>query len=166
MGPAVEAVEHRLGTPEIEGVPVLALQRDPDILQRPQMREHRRYLERAYQPETRHVGRRQRRDILSLVQNLAGRRLQELGQEIEARRLAGPVGPDQRMNAATADPQIDTANGEETRKFLGQSVGFKNELIGQSNFPHRPSQAMFPSGVTEFLKVSGPGTPWMRHRPA
>src|SRR5216684_2807517 len=114
MRAAVEAVEHRLGTPEIEGVPVLALQRDPDILQRRQMP--------------------------SLVQNLAGRRLQELGQEIEARRLAGPVGPDQRMNAATADPQIDTANGEETRKLLGQPVGFKNELIGQSDFPHRPSR--------------------------
>jgi hypothetical protein len=42
------------------------------------------------------------------------------------------------MNAATADPQIDTANGEETRKFLGQSVGFKNELIGQSNSPLGP----------------------------
>ena len=141
MGAAVEAVEHRFGTPEIEGVPVLALQRDPDILQRGQMREHRRNLERAHQAETRHVGRRQRRDILSLVQNLAGRRLQELGQEIEARGFAGPVRPDQRMNAATADPQIDIANGEEPREFLGQSVGFENELIGQSNFPHQPSPA-------------------------
>jgi hypothetical protein len=40
------------------------------------------------------------------------------------------------VNAATADPQIDIANGEESRKFLGQSVGFENELIGQSKFPH------------------------------
>jgi hypothetical protein len=43
------------------------------------------------------------------------------------------------MLPATANPQIDAANGEESREFLGQSVGFKNELIGQSNFPHRPS---------------------------
>src|SRR6266550_4219544 len=140
IGAAVETVEHRFGTPEIEGVPVLTLQRDPDVLQRRQMREHRRNLERAHQTETRHVGRRQRRDILSLVQDLPGRRPQELGQEIETRRLAGPVRPDQRMNTATANPQIDTANGKKPREFLAQSVGFENELIGQSNLPHQPSR--------------------------
>jgi hypothetical protein len=43
------------------------------------------------------------------------------------------------VNAATADPEIDIANGEEACEFLGQSVGFENELIGQSNFPHQPS---------------------------
>jgi hypothetical protein len=42
------------------------------------------------------------------------------------------------MNTATANPQIDTANGKEPREFLGQSVGFENELIGQSNVPHQP----------------------------
>jgi hypothetical protein len=44
------------------------------------------------------------------------------------------------MNTATANPQIDTANGKEPREFLGQSVGFENELIGQSNLPHQPSR--------------------------
>src|SRR5580704_15171316 len=43
------------------------------------------------------------------------------------------------MNTATANPEIDIANGEEPRELLGQSVGFENELIGQSNFPHWPS---------------------------
>ena len=119
---------------------MLALQRDPHIFQRGQMRKHRRNLERAHQAKPRHIGRRHRRDVLSLVENLAGRGLQELGQQIEARRLAGPVRTDQRVNAATADPQIDIANGEEPREFLGQSVGFENELIGQSNFPHQPSR--------------------------
>jgi hypothetical protein len=42
------------------------------------------------------------------------------------------------VNAATADPEIDIANGEKPRELLGQSVGFENELIGQSNFPHQP----------------------------
>ena len=41
MGAAVEAVEHRLGAPEIEGVPVLTLQRDPDVLERGEVRKHR-----------------------------------------------------------------------------------------------------------------------------
>ena len=39
-------------------------------------------------------------------------------------------------NAAAADPKIDVANGEKAREFLGQSTGFENELISQSNFPH------------------------------
>src|SRR6516162_9930935 len=38
----IEAVEHRLGAPEIEGMAVLALQRDADIFQPGQMREDRR----------------------------------------------------------------------------------------------------------------------------
>ena len=137
-GAAVEAVEHRFGAPEIEGMAVLTLQRDPDIFQRGQVRKHSRNLERTHQPQARHVGRRHRRDVLSLVENLAGRRLQELGQEIEARGFAGPVRTDQRVNAATADPKINIANSEETREFLGQSAGFENELISQSNFPHQP----------------------------
>ena len=114
---------------------MLALQRDADILERGQMRKYRRNLERADEAEARHVGRRHRRDVLPLVQNLARGRLQELGQQIEARRLAGAVRPDQRVNTAAAHLESDVANGEETCEFLGQSVGFENELIGQTISP-------------------------------
>src|SRR5882724_6973875 len=116
-------------------MPVLTLQRDPHILERGQMRKYRRNLERAHQAEACHIGWRQRRNILALVQDLTRRRLQELGQEVEACRLAGAVWTDQRMDAATADPKANVANGKETREFLGQSVGFENELISQSNSP-------------------------------
>ena len=115
------------------------------------MREHRRNLERAHQAKTRHIGRRQRRNILSLIKNSAGGRAQELGQEIETRRLAGPVGADQGVNAATADPKIDIANGEKAREFLGQAMGFENELIGQSNFPRQPSPRSDIAGGSFFL---------------
>jgi hypothetical protein len=59
------------------------------------------------------------------------------------------------VNTATANLEIDIANGEEPRKFLGQSVGFENELIGQSNFPHRLSRAKFASRVADFLVPAG-----------
>src|ERR1700687_2255185 len=95
---------------------------------------------------------------MSLVQNLTGRRLQELGQKIEARGFAGPVWTDQRMNAAAANPKIDIANSEESRKFLGQSVGFENELIGQSNFPRQPKPR--PSRVANFFLTGRFRTPW------
>jgi hypothetical protein len=55
------------------------------------------------------------------------------------------------MNAATADPQIDIANGKEPREFLGQSVGFENELIGQSNFPRPLSRARRAIARGQFL---------------
>jgi hypothetical protein len=35
------------------------------------------------------------------------------------------------MDAAAADPKVDVADSKESREFLGQSVGFKNELISQ-----------------------------------
>ncbi|MGY4375475.1 hypothetical protein ACVWZ3_003114 [Bradyrhizobium sp. i1.3.6] len=41
----VEAVEHGLGAPEIEGTAVLALERDANVFQRGEMRKYRRDLE-------------------------------------------------------------------------------------------------------------------------
>ena len=62
--------------------------------------------------------------------------------------------------------QSDVANGEETREFLGQSVGFENELIGQTNFPHQPRREV-PSRVANFyLSAGSPGRLGNRPGPA
>jgi hypothetical protein len=53
------------------------------------------------------------------------------------------------MDATATDLQSNVANGEETRELLGQSVGFENELISQTNFPHQPSPRS-PSRVANF----------------
>lgn len=45
-----------------------------------------------------HVGRRHRGNFLPVVEDLAPRRVQELGQQVETRRLAGSVRADQRMH--------------------------------------------------------------------
>ncbi len=55
--PRVEALQHALRAPEVEIVAALALQRDAHVLERGQMREHGRNLERAHQAEPRDVGR-------------------------------------------------------------------------------------------------------------
>src|ERR1700681_746616 len=141
-------------------MPVLTLQRDPHILQRRQMRKYRRNLERAHQAEACHIGWRQRRNILALVEDLTRGRLQELGQEVEAGCLAGAVWTDQRMDAATADPKANVANCKEPREFLGQSVGFENELISQSNFPHQPSPRRPHRGWPILLIGRFSPTPW------
>ena len=120
---------------------MLALQRDPHIFQRGKVRKHRRDLERAHQAETRDIGRRHRGDVLALIGDAPGGRLQELGQQVEARGFPGPVRTDQRVNMTTANPESDIANGKKPREFLGQSVGFENELIGQTNSPCGPRDA-------------------------
>jgi len=100
-------------------VAMLSLQRDPDVLQRGQMRKHRRNLERAHQHKTCDVGRRHRRNVLDLVKDLTGGGPKELGQKIEARGFAGPVWADQRMDSAAADPKIHIANSKKAREFPG-----------------------------------------------
>jgi hypothetical protein len=46
---------------------------------------------------------------------------------------------------------MDIAYGKEPREFLGQSVGFENELIGQTNFPRQPIAAN-PSRVANIFR--------------
>ena len=54
---------------------------------------------------------------------------EEFGQQIEAGGLAGAVRPDQRMNGAARDPQIDAVDRDESGKFLGQILGFEDDVI-------------------------------------
>src|SRR5690606_2441214 len=84
------------------------------------------------QPEPRHIGWRKRRDVLPAVNDPPRRWLQELGQKIEARRLARTVRADQRMNAATANPQIHIPNSNKTRELLRQFMGLKYVLVRQA----------------------------------
>jgi hypothetical protein len=72
------------------------------------------------------------------------------------------------MNAAATHLESDIANGEETRKFLGQSVGFENELIGQKNFPPISRACEVPSRAANFLplRAGSPGRLGNRPGPA
>ena len=77
-----------------------ALQREPDVLERGQVREHRRDLEAAHQPEPRDLRRLHAGDVAPLERDRAARRRQELGQQVEAGRLAGAVRADQGVDGA------------------------------------------------------------------
>src|ERR1700738_1282103 len=69
------------------------------------------------------------------------------------------------MNTATANPEIDIANGKEAGELLGQSVGFENELIGQTNFPHQPSSRRLPRAAILTSPAGPPRTSWNRPGP-
>src|ERR1035438_6443193 len=77
------------------------------------MGEHRGHLERADDSTARDLGRSREGDVLAFVENLAAGRNQELGEQVEAGGLTGPVWADQRMDLAAAYPKVDVARSEE-----------------------------------------------------
>jgi len=113
---------------------VLTLQRDRDVLQPVNGAKHRRNLERAHQPDA-HIGRASA--VISCpCTGFARPKAQELGQEMKHSRLAGPVRPDQRMNTATANPQIDTAT--QRTAIPWSIVGSRMKIIGHQISPDQP----------------------------
>src|ERR1700686_832633 len=92
------------------------------------MREHRRNLERAHEPEARNVRGPDGGNVLALVEDLAARRAQKLGEEIKARGLAGAVRPDERVDRAALDPEVHSVDRHEACEFLGEILGFEDDL--------------------------------------
>ena len=52
-----------------------------------------------------------------------GGRREEAGEQVEQRRLAGAVGPDQRVHAAGGDGQVDPVDGAEAAEVTGEPAG-------------------------------------------
>jgi hypothetical protein len=76
-------------------------------------------LERAHHAKARDLGRRLGGDIGAFVSDAPPGRLQKLGQQVETGRFAGTVRPDERMNGAALDPQIDAVDGDKSCELLG-----------------------------------------------
>src|SRR5437660_904074 len=106
------------------------------------MWEHRRNLKGAHEAKSCHIGGFHRRDVLPLIKNLAARRRQKFGQQIETSGLASTIGADQCMDAAPLDPQIYVVDRDEPGKLLTQAFRFENELVSQSDFPRQPSRGV------------------------
>src|SRR5665213_25786 len=124
-----ERIEGSGRAPEIERAAALALQGDAHILQDGQVRKYRRDLKRAPDAKPRDLGRRQRGDVVALEADTAAGRAEEFREQIKAGGLAGAVGSDQRVNGATRDAQIDAADGDKPGEFLGEILGFEDNVI-------------------------------------
>src|SRR5262249_12521744 len=72
---------------------------------------------------------RDRRDVAPIIHDAAAGRVEELGQQVEAGGLAGPIGTDQRMNGPAPDLEIDPVDGHEAAKLLGQPLRLKNDVV-------------------------------------
>src|SRR5690349_25126760 len=107
----------------------LALQRDADVLEDRQVREHRGNLERANEPEPRDRRRTRPGDLAAVEEDLAARRRQEMREQVEAGRLAGAVRPDQRVNGPAADREIHVVDGDEALELLREAARFENVVV-------------------------------------
>src|SRR5262249_37685083 len=123
--PAVQLIEQALGAPEIEGGAALALKRDAHVLEHRQVRKPRAELDRAYQAEGRAAGGARAGDVAPLVDDAAARRLEEVRQQVEARRLPGAVRADESVDAAAIDLEVHVLDSDETLELLGQPACFK-----------------------------------------
>src|SRR3546814_1977602 len=76
-----------------------------------------------------YLRRSQARDVLPLVDNAAGGRLEKLREKIEAGGLAGSIRPDQGMDGAARDREIDAAHGNEAPELLGQALRGQDDVV-------------------------------------
>jgi hypothetical protein len=95
------------------------------------VRKDGRDLERAHQTHARDARGRRAGDLAALEENLPARRLKEVGEQVEARRLAGAVRTDERVDAAAPHLQRDVLNRYETLELLGQPARFENRFVDQ-----------------------------------
>ncbi len=149
-GFVVECVQAGLGLPEMEAGAQLALQADAHVLQHGEVREHGRDLERSHHAGARHLGCLVAGDVLALVEDLARGHGQELGEQVEHGRLAGPVGADQRVDGASPDLEIDLVDRDKSLEIAGEILRLENVFVAhECRSPSRTPQAFRPAGLLE-----------------
>ena len=98
------------------------LRRDADVFPNREMRKYRGDLERADQTTAGKRGGPLVGHVAALENDGAAGRRQEPGQEVKYRGFAGAVGPNQSMDRAGADIEIDPGDGDETAKFFAEAA--------------------------------------------
>src|SRR5207244_8603955 len=90
-----------------------------------------------------HAGRTIRGDVVTVIHDPPGSRLEKLAQELEDGRLARPVRTDQRMNGAAADLEADSLHRGEATELLGQPAGLENQIVQAQSLRSRPKPVLF-----------------------
>ena len=65
---------------------------------------------------------------MAVEQDLPARRLEKLGQQVEAGGLAGAVGADQRVDGAATHLEVDVVDGHEAFELFDESPRFQNDV--------------------------------------
>ncbi|MCY1225006.1 hypothetical protein D9M72_371890 [compost metagenome] len=127
-GARIERLERLLALPEVVRGAQLALQAQAHVLEQREVREHGGDLERADHAASRDLRRAFARDVVAVEQDRAGRGLEEFGEQVEAGRLAGTVGADERVDRTALHREVDLADRGESLEFLGELACFKNDV--------------------------------------
>ena len=105
------------------------MQTEQDVLEGGHLLEERGELKRPHQPAPGDLMRSQPRDVLAVEDDGAPRRSQEPAQEVEAGRLAGPVGADQADDLALVDGEVDAVDGGQATEEPGEMPGADVEVF-------------------------------------
>jgi hypothetical protein len=94
-----------------------------DILDHRHVGEHADILERARHAKPGALVRRGGCDVAAVERQGAGSGRQQAGDQVEQRRLAGTIRPDDAVDAAGCNIHIDLVDGEQAGELLGQTAG-------------------------------------------
>src|SRR5262249_14992918 len=121
FAPRPSKIDHRLERCRLHmGVPT-----NKDVLDHGRMAEYREVLERPPHTEPGIGGRLLARHIAAVEAHFAPGRPQYAADDIEQRRLAGPVGSDQAADLAAIDDEVDVDQRLQAAEMLGDMVEFE-----------------------------------------
>src|SRR5712691_8957730 len=119
-GAVVEAAEGAIRHPETEPERRRSLQSERGVLDRGEVIEEARDLERACDTASRDLLRRDTGRVLAEEQDAACRRPEESGEKVEEACLSRAVRTHEGVHAAGVEPKIDRIDGAESGEFLHQ----------------------------------------------
>src|SRR5580658_240472 len=125
------------------------------------MRKHRAYLEGTDDAAAGDIRGLLPGDVLASVKDLPRRRLQELGEQIKERRLAGAVRTDQRVNFSASHLERHAVDRHEPLERLEQRPRFQDDISGRNTLHScscsfsSSASVTFRCGAPSFLKSSG-----------
>src|SRR5213594_739722 len=104
-------------------------------------------LERAGHAETRQAHRADAADLAVLEAHAARARPRDAGEDVDQRRLAGAVGPDDRDELARVDPEAHAVKGAELSVELPEPVRLENHARDGGTGRRRVTSPMSPCGA-------------------
>ena len=117
----------------------MRLHRERDIVERGEIAEQRRDLERARQPEMAAAIGRQRADVAAVEADAAALRRDFAGEEADQRRLAGAVRADDGVEFAARNIERDGVGGDDAAEALGQAFDLQQRFGHGARLSNRPA---------------------------
>src|SRR3989442_5383077 len=129
---------------------------DHDVVEHAQSREWAHDLERAREPELADRVRLEAQERAPAEADLSRVRRQETGEQIEGRRLAGAVGPDEAEHLALGQREVETGDGVDAAEVFRESARLEqaHAVSGARRRRSRARRGYAPSGRKSTTAIS------------